>query len=131
MSEQCPEQHYETVCIIHPDTDEATVKEIISKTSSAIEGSNGSEIEVDEWGRKRLAYPIQKKNEGYYVLFTYTASAKTPAEVDRALRFREDIMRYQTVKIDERVKKAEVKPAEVTPEVKTETATATEDKGGA
>ena len=122
-------QHYETVCIIHPDTDEATVKEIISKTSGAIEATDGKDIEVDEWGRRRLAYPIQKKNEGYYVLFTFTASAKAPAEVDRALKFREDIMRYQTVKIDERVK-PEVKPEEVKSETAAAEPVKTEETGG-
>ena len=78
---------YELTYIIDATLEETARKELIAKFSSLI-AANGGEVEkVDEtWGKRRLAYPIDHKTEGYYVLVTYTAPVEVPAEVERNMR---------------------------------------------
>jgi len=92
---------YETVCIVKPDVGDETVKGIIQKVTSAIEAESGTVAKVDEWGRKRLAYPIEKKNEGYYFVIEFNCSGATSKEVGRILNLNEDVLRYQTIRLDE------------------------------
>jgi small subunit ribosomal protein S6 len=71
-----------------------TVKEIIS---------NGGEVlKTDVWGMRKLAYPIEKKNEGYYVVVEFNAPADLPKELDRRLRISDNIIRHMIVNKDER-----------------------------
>lgn len=94
------EKHYETICIIKPDLGDETIKGIIQKASDSLKKDGGQVNKVDEWGRRRLAYPIQKKHEGYYVLFDYSSSAQASKELERIFKLNEDVVRYQTVKIE-------------------------------
>ena len=59
----------------------------------ALAEQNGSAVEVEEWGTRKLAYPINYKNEGYYVLMTFTSEPAFPRELDRKLRITDGIMR--------------------------------------
>ena len=71
---------------------------VIEKFSSII-AANGGEIEkVDEWGKRRLAYTIDYKTEGYYVLVVFSAPAEVPAELERNLKNDERIMRYKVTR---------------------------------
>ena len=63
--------------------------------------ANGTVSEVNEWGKRRLAYPIQDLMEGYYVLMTFTAAAAVPAELDRIFRITDGVMRSIIVCLDE------------------------------
>ena len=63
--------------------------------------ANGTVSEVNEWGKRRLAYPIQDLMEGYYVLMTFTAAAAVPAELDRIFRISDSVMRSMIVCKDE------------------------------
>lgn len=63
--------------------------------------ANGTVSEVNEWGKRRLAYPIQDLMEGYYVLMTFTAAAAVPAELDRIFRITDGVMRSMIVCKDE------------------------------
>jgi len=92
---------YETVCIVKPDVGDEIVKGIIQKISAAVEADNGKVVKVDEWGRKRLAYPIQKKNEGFYFVIEFNCTAETSRELGRLLKLNEDVLRYQTIRLDE------------------------------
>ena len=100
---------YEMIYIIDTDLEEAARKELIEKVSALIE-NNGGEIEkVDEtWGKRRLAYAIDYKTEGWYVLVTFKASADLPRELERNLQINENVLRYLVIKLVE--KKASVKP---------------------
>ena len=63
---------------------------------------NGGEIDrVDEWGKRRLAYPINFKNEGYYVLMQFSAKPEFPRELERNFQINENIMRYLVTRIEE------------------------------
>jgi small subunit ribosomal protein S6 len=84
--------NYELVFIIDPAQGEEGIAALVAKFKALVEG-HGTLAEVDEWGKRRLAYPINDLNEGYYVLMTFTADAAFPAELDRLLRINENVMR--------------------------------------
>ena len=104
---------YELTYIIDAALEETARKELIEKFNSLI-AANGGEIEkVDEafWGKRRLAYAINDKTEGYYVLVTLKAPAELPREIERNLQINENILRYLFIKLEE--KKHSVKPRPV------------------
>ena len=100
---------YEMIYIIDTDLEETARKELIEKVSALIE-NNGGEIEkVDEtWGKRRLAYAIDYKTEGWYVLVTFKAPVELPRELERNLQINESVLRYLVVKLVE--KRSSVKP---------------------
>ena len=103
---------YELTYIIDTALEEEARKELIEKISSLI-AQNGGEVEkVDETrGKRRLAYPINDKPEGYYVLVTMQAPAELPKEIERNLRINENVLRSLVIKVEE--KKHSVKPRPV------------------
>ena len=103
---------YELTYIIDTALEEEARKELIEKISSLI-AQNGGEVEkIDEtWGKRRLAYPINDKPEGYYVLVTMQAPAELPKEIERNLRINENVLRSLVIKVEE--KKHSVKPRPV------------------
>lgn len=105
---------YEMIYIIDTGLEEAARKELIEKVSALI-SANGGEIEkVDEtWGKRRLAYAIDYKTEGWYVLVTFKAPAELPRELERNLQINENVLRYLVVKLVE--KRSSVKPRPVRP----------------
>ena len=103
---------YELTYIIDTALEEEARKELIEKVSALI-AQNGGEVEkVDEtWGKRRLAYPLNDKPEGYYVLVTMQAPAELPKEIERNLRINENVLRSLVIKLEE--KKHSVKPRPV------------------
>jgi len=85
---------YELVCIIHPDLDETAFNESIEKINGWITDVDGEIKTTDIWGRRRLAYPIQKQREGQYVLITASIPPTNIVRLEQNLRFLEPIMRY-------------------------------------
>ena len=100
---------YEMIYIIDADLEEAARKELIEKVSALIT-NNGGEIEkVDEtWGKRRLAYAIDYKTEGWYVLVNFKAPVDLPRELERNLQINENVLRYLVIKLVE--KRSSVKP---------------------
>ena len=100
---------YEMFYIIDTDLEETARKELIEKVSGLIT-NNGGEIEkVDEtWGKRRLAYAIDYKTEGWYVLVTFKAPVELPRELERNLQINESVLRYLVIRLEE--KKHSVKP---------------------
>ena len=92
--------NYELMFIIDP-TLEDEKKEATVETLKGIIEADGTVGEVDVWGLRKLAYPIQKKNEGYYVVVTFQASPELPKELDRRLRISEVVMRHLIINKDE------------------------------
>lgn len=104
--------NYETVCIVKPDVGDEVVKGVIQKATTALETGGGTIYKLDDWGRRRLAYPIQKKNEGYYFVLDYTSTPAVSKEIGRLLGIHEDVLRYQTVRLEERPATEPEKPVE-------------------
>ncbi|HBR16615.1 MAG TPA: 30S ribosomal protein S6 [Deltaproteobacteria bacterium] len=90
--------HYEVVFIARPDAGDIVTKGIIQKVRETVEGLNGQVIKVEEWGKRRMAYPIRKYPDGYYVFVEISANPQTSKEVERILRLNEDVIRYQTIR---------------------------------
>ena len=89
-------QKYESMVVISTKQDEEAIKGLVEKFSSLI-AANGTVVSVDEWGKRKLAYMINKETEGYYVLYTYEANTVFPAEFERRARISEGVMRYMTI----------------------------------
>ncbi|GHU65048.1 30S ribosomal protein S6 [Clostridia bacterium] len=77
-------------------------KEAAVETVKGIIADGGEVTNVDSWGLRRLAYPIEKKHEGYYVLVTFNAPADLPKELDRRLRISDDVIRHIIINKDEK-----------------------------
>lgn len=89
---------YEAMYIVTPEMEDEAIKGVIEKFSGIIT-ANGGEIEkTDEWGRKKLAYPIDYKTEGYYVLVNFAAAPELPRELERNFRNDESILRYMVIR---------------------------------
>ena len=92
---------YETMLITSAALDEEASAALVGKFKSLIE-ANGTIDSIDEWGKRRLAYPINDLMEGYYVLMTFNAAAAIPAELDRIFRITDGVMRSLIVCKDEK-----------------------------
>ena len=109
---------YEVVYIIDPAVEEEARKALIAKFNDLITGNGGSVDKVEEWGKRRLAYAIDYKTEGYYVLVNFQAEAELPKELERNLQISDRVIRYQVIKQIERkvgIKPRAVRPAPVAP----------------
>ena len=98
---------YETMLITSAALDEEATAALVGKFKTLIE-NNGTIDSIDEWGKRRLAYPINYKTEGWYVLVTFKAPADLPRELERNLEIYDDVLRYLVVKLE--VKRSNVKP---------------------
>ena len=87
--------NYEVVYIIDPAQSEEAIAATVAKFQTLAE-QNGSDVVVDEWGKRRLAYAIDYKTEGYYVM-SFTSGPEFPKELDRILGITEGIMRSMIV----------------------------------
>ena len=84
--------NYEVVYIIDPAQGEEAIAATVAKFQALAE-QNATDVVVDEWGKRRLAYAIDYKTEGYYVLMTFVSGPAFPRELDRKLRIAEGVMR--------------------------------------
>jgi len=87
---------YECVYIINSALGEDNIKALVEKFSALI-GSLGTLDSVEEWGNRRLAYPIDDLTEGYYVLTTFTSGPEAPAELERVFKITDGILRFLVV----------------------------------
>lgn len=98
---------YEVMYIVDPDTDAEKIGKLNDAVGKLITKEGGEVVRMDDIGMKNLAYPIQKKKEGHYVLFEINGSGQEIAELERRMRVNDMIMRYITVRVDEDRKKAD------------------------
>ena len=89
---------YEVLYILDAKLDDAAKDALIEKFKGVVETAGGSVEEVDKWGVKKLAYEINFKSEGYYVLMNFTADAALPQELERQMRITDEVMRFIVVK---------------------------------
>lgn len=94
-------RRYELTYIVHPQVDQAGLEAVIADVKNLIEANGGVVHKVEPWGLRRLAYPIRKVREGYYVLMDIGLDGSKVAEVEQRLKLREPIMRYLFVRTDE------------------------------
>lgn len=89
---------YDLNLILDPNLNEQQLQTEKDAVATQVERVGGEIIEVDEWGTRRLAYPIRKLNEGYYIIYRLTLSGETPKAIETALRQRDNVMRVLVVK---------------------------------
>ena len=97
---------YETLFVVSGNLAEEEIKADVEKFVALI-NENGSDVDVNEWGKRRLAYPINYVTEGYYVLVSYKSEPSFPLELERVLGITEGILRYMTTTKIEKAAKAE------------------------
>ena len=97
---------YETLFILNPDLPEAQVRETIDRVRRLIEGMDGRDVELQDWGMRDLAYPIRKHPRGTYVLVQYNARAEVVKELERTLKLADEILRFISVRVPEARKMA-------------------------
>ncbi len=98
---------YEVMYIIDPETAADKITKLNEAVGNLIEKEGGTVVRMDDVGRKTLAYPINKKTEGHYVLFEIEGSGQEILELERRMRVNDMIIRYMTVRVDEDRKKAD------------------------
>ena len=84
--------NYEALYILDPSLSEEQIAALVARFQSVVE-ANGTVSEVDEWGKRRLAYPINDENEGVYTVINFTSEPDFPAELDRVYKITEGVMR--------------------------------------
>lgn len=91
---------YEMSVVIKPNLDEETLKTEFEKVTGHIERFGGVVEKVDEWGKRRLAYEIQKITEGIYYFITFEAPTSAPAEIESRVRIMENVLRYLIINVE-------------------------------
>ena len=92
---------YEALFIINPSVEDAGIKELIQKFSDLI-NSNGKVEGVEEIGKKKLAYPVKKNPEGFYVLINFEANGALIAELERVFRITDEVIKFIVIRKDEK-----------------------------
>lgn len=93
-------KNYELVYVLRPNLEDDAKTAVLDKVKGIIETS-GEVVKVDVWGTKRLAYEIEKLNEGYYVLVNFKSTTEVPKEIDRNLKIMETVIRHMIVNPEE------------------------------
>lgn len=91
---------YELVVVIAPNLTEEEVKAAFEKAKSVITDNGGVIDNVDDWGKRRLAYEINDFNEGFYYLVNFSSNPDLPKELDRILRITDSVVRHMIIKQD-------------------------------
>lgn len=89
---------YELAVVVSAKIEDDARAEVIEKVKALVTRFGGNVTDVDEWGKKRLAYEIQKMNEGYYYFIHFDAEATVPGEVEQRIRIMDNVLRYLCVK---------------------------------
>ncbi|MCK9282875.1 MAG: 30S ribosomal protein S6 [Rhodocyclaceae bacterium] len=95
-------RHYEVVFIVHPDQSEQ-VPAMIERYKTLVTSRNGAIHRLEDWGRRQMAYPIQKMHKAHYVLMNIEADQETLVELEHAFKFNDAVLRHLTIKMDKAV----------------------------
>ncbi|MGA7161543.1 MAG: 30S ribosomal protein S6 [Bacteroidota bacterium] len=97
---------YETTFIVNAALDDAQIDAVIEKVKDVIVKNGGEARSLEKWGRKRLAYTVDKKNNGFYAFFEFKGPGDLIAKLDRHYQLDEQIIRYLTIQLDKKALKA-------------------------
>jgi small subunit ribosomal protein S6 len=98
---------YEELFIVRPDAPEEEIDQFIEQMKQVVVSGGGTVDKTDKWGVRKLAYRVAKRDEGYYVLLQVTSGPDVVKEIERRFRVTDLVLKYITVRIDERLKKIE------------------------
>ena len=94
-------RRYETISIIRPNVGEDEITAISQKTADIVEGDGGTILKVDNWGLKKLAYPIKKGLQGYYVYTVYAGVPSAVNEMERIFKIDDRVLKFMTIKLQD------------------------------
>jgi small subunit ribosomal protein S6 len=103
---------YEELFIVRPDATDEEIDPLVEQLRGVVTNGAGTLDKVDKWGVRKLAYKIQKRNEGYYILLQFSAGPEIVKEVERRLRVNDMVLKHLTVRIDEKLKRIEKRKKE-------------------
>jgi small subunit ribosomal protein S6 len=108
-------REYETIYILRPNVDNETAEKVVARARDVVKRLGGTLTKIDNWGKRRLAYPIEKNRRGIFVYLKYVGFGDLVAELERNLRLLDEVVRFQTVLLREDIDPAtvEVDPEEV------------------
>ncbi len=98
---------YETTFIVNASLDDPVIEGIIEKVQEQITRYGGEITAINKWGRKRLVYPIKKKNNGYYAFIEFIAPGSAIQQIEKFYKLDENIIRYLTIQLDKKALKAQ------------------------
>jgi small subunit ribosomal protein S6 len=104
---------YEVMVILEPSLEESQVQAVVNRSTELLQSKGGTVNRVDKWGKRRFAYELAKRQEGYYVLLDVSSEPAPMDELDRALRLADDVLRHKIVRVPEQAKGRATRP--VTP----------------
>ncbi len=110
---------YETILIVRPNANEELITGIVNKITKTIKEGQGSLLKVDKWGLRKLAYPVKKEKQGYYIYIEYCTPPVTLFELERLLSIDENVIKFMTVKLEENYTPAKEPEATAQPEAGT------------
>ena len=102
---------YEAMVILDASLEESAVQAVINRTGELLTASGGEVTRADKWGKRRLAYEIDHRTEGYYLLLELTLDPDAVAEIDRSLRLTDGVVRHKIVRMPERAATPARRPA--------------------
>jgi len=98
---------YEELFIVRPDATEEEIDAYNEQIKNLITGAGGTVEKIDKWGVRKLAYKVEKRSEGFYVLFVFSAKPDLVREIERRMRVSDLVIKFISVRIDEKLKKIE------------------------
>lgn len=98
---------YEELFFVRPDASEEEIDQLIDQTKQVITGGGGTVEKADKWGIRKLAYRVGKRDEGFYILLVFTCAPEVVKEIERRFRVTDLVLKFLTVRIDEKQKKIE------------------------
>jgi small subunit ribosomal protein S6 len=98
---------YEELFILKPDVPEEEIDPFVETLRTQLVATGATVDKIEKWGKRRLAYRVDKYREGFYVLFQFTAPPETVKELERRLRVADQVLKFITVRIDETLKRLE------------------------
>jgi small subunit ribosomal protein S6 len=108
-------REYETIFILRPDTANDSVSQINARLRGVLDQMGGKILKVDNWGKRKLAYEVQKQLKGIYLYWQYLATSGVVEEIERNLRMLDAVIRYYTVRVDQDID-PNARPSDVTDE---------------
>lgn len=105
-------RRYELMLVLRPDAPEERVQAVLEKTTRHVMDAGGQIVKAAPWGRRRLAYPIDRYREGSYQILHFDAPAETIAELERTLLITEEVLRHLVVRVDRPARAARADKAE-------------------
>lgn len=93
-------REYELIYVVQADLDEATLNAVVERVDELVKNNNGEILKTDRWGKRKLAYPIRKMTEGFYVLISMKLDPMNEAELRRNMKYIEQVLRFIIKRVD-------------------------------